>query len=704
MSGITGLDDTIRIDSLDIQGSGGGPNTGILIDQITSTPPTLNIVYISNCNIHDFTNGIDIKENYVEIFNCDFSSNTHGVFIQYDSSGGGTDNQIISCNFNNNGDGIELISTTSSPYDNKIIDCVFDNNNNGVHLNDASTNTIDYCYFTGNDENGVLIEGSSLVNTIKKCNFENNDKRGISIGSDGNNNNDIYYSNFNENGEENAFDGSSNTWDDGVGRGNIWDDYEGIDTDWDGIGDDGAYVVGGANDQYPIAAYGRYIASLPDYSIDYWNPSGESIILTRVDLDPYEDKIVYLYYGGSNASTNGDPEDIAVETAGFKRYQGADGVFARGEYDHLDYKIPMPAAPGDPASGKVENKVAYVVEARLKIESEVSPNQVSMILLNQFGGLVPPVPHYDEAYLASIHTDSASNNKLYLHKTTAFSPPVPLTTDAVDLTKSLDNWLLLKSSVFITRRKDMASDLTTITSTDAVRINTSLHDFTTLAKFGSIAHGEVQINLIGDPHIEDGWVGIGCGLLVDDPPGQGLNIADGKITVDWIRIRKAPWEQPIVTLGPMESLNCFWHTGSSGTKHDYKEFGDPFFPGPVLRDYNQGGCFKIEESLDPGTYTVTITMGDIVDPCEKTTVTVASDDDEIVSLDFSGTEPMEFETRSATFDWSGGDDLQFRFGGYVDGGSGGDIQVIPGYGVSEAGKVNAITLARGRKGVRISYE
>ena len=360
----------VKIDSFNIQGPGMTTDTdGILVTEGDS-------VIINNCEIHVFGNGIHLKDGGVQITNCGdpvdgggMYSNTNGIFI--DSCSGNT---ISNSYFHHNTDGIKLGGSSSST-SNNVEYCAFNDNDNGVHLIGAETNTILECNFEENIESGVLIELSSNSNYIQKCMFEDNDY-GISIDENSSSNN-IYYNHFSFN-SQNANDEGSNTWDDGEGRGNCWDDYLGLDTDYNGIGDDPPFygIPGGGNqDNFPIAASGRYAESIRPYSIEYWNPSGESVILVSMDLNPKQNKIIHLYYGsdrnvdsivkaeGKSKSYGG----IAVEPIAFRDYDiyqsgGCEytGIFEEGDY-HLVYQIPALDPPEIVEDAHTKNEIMYVI-------------------------------------------------------------------------------------------------------------------------------------------------------------------------------------------------------------------------------------------------------------------------------------------------------------------------------------------------------
>ena len=662
----------IEIDSFELQGPNGAD--GILVTEGDS-------VVISNCEIYGFSNGIHINDNGVKITNCyNLHSNTNGIFID-----GNDNNQITNCKFYNNNDGIELAGSTV-PENNIIKDCIFEDNDNGVHLDGADTNTIMRCKLEGNAIAGVLIDGDSGSNTIKKCMIKYSGC-GVSIKA-GSTSNNIYHNHFTVN-TQNAKDYGSNNWDDGLGRGNCWDDYTGLDTDYDGIGDNGEggsdpYDVppaGGSVDHSPIASSGRYIESLRSYSVEYWNPYGESIILVSMDLKPKQNKIIYLYYGSDDPGSFIETGPGAIADA-FVKY-GEDSTREKGE-SYAIYSIPKLDAPSAVEDSHTKNEVMYVVESRLKIDSAKEKNQANMILLSQNSP-----SNYQETYLVSIHTNSMDpqnpDNDLYIHKRNESGVKKKL--GPVSLPKSMDNWLLLKSYVYISKNCYKANGDETYMN--LVNISSFVYDYTTYTNLGSISYQEVKVDGSGNPYLK-GWVGIGCGLLGNPA------IISGKIFVDWIRVRRAPLTPPIVSIGAMESRNCKWIT-SSGEGTDRDE-GTPFKPGPVLRDYNCGSSLGIEE-LPSGTYILTVSSGDFAEPRDEMTVLIEPDyttnpPTGLASIILPATEAGEFETRSTKFEWPGGA-LELGFIGC--GCTGGAGQSMPG------GIVNAITIARGQNGVKLTY-
>jgi len=661
----------VEIDSFDIQGPSFAQGNGILITEGES-------VIINNCKIHSFFNGIHIKNNGIRVTNCkNIYSNTNGILIN-----GFDDNQIYNCKFYNNKDGIEVLKYgTEIPNNNIIKECNFeDNDNNGIHLDGADLNEIEYCTFEGNEICGILINGLSLNNEIKKCMIIDNGC-GISIKMNSKFNS-IYHNHFEIN-SENANDENpshANYWDDTIDRGNYWDDYFGLDTDYNGIGDDP--YLNGVKDNFPISAAGRYIESLLPFSVDYWNPSGESIILVKMDLKPKQSKIIYLYYGFENMLSLGNTGlgTIAVEPLAFKKYTEDNGIFYKNDYEML-YQIPTLESPKQIEGEWTKNEIMYVVESCFRIE-DLSENQANIILLSQ--DQVPPLD-YMESYIISINTSYTKeeipkpDNDLYFQKN-----PSQKLLDSSSLPKSMYNWLLLKSFIYISKNYFNENPV------NFVNISTFIYDYNTYTTLGSSSIYELDTT----GAYLDGYVGIGCGLLGD--------ISSGKIIVDWTRIRKEPLSQPIVKIGSMESRNSKWIT-CYREGEDIMINGDvitPFKPGPLLRDYNCGSIFGIE-NLPRGTYTITVTSGSFKETRDQMTVFIDPDyltdpPTSIATIFFPATsKEREFETRSTTFDWQGGF-LKIGFSG-CNCDTSSPVE-NPGGGI-----VNAITIARGQKGIRLGY-
>ncbi|MCX6663440.1 MAG: right-handed parallel beta-helix repeat-containing protein [Euryarchaeota archaeon] len=143
---------------------------------------------------------------------------------------------------------------------------------NGIYLDGASYNTIYGNLIENNNYHGIRLEYTSH-NIIMNNRIVNNRGFGILLAESGDNlligntvkqsfndglslgdncvNNTIFHNNFIDN-QENAYDETGNTWDNGS-SGNYWSDYNGSDNDGDGIGDSPYQIPGNiSQDMYPL--------------------------------------------------------------------------------------------------------------------------------------------------------------------------------------------------------------------------------------------------------------------------------------------------------------------------------------------------------------------------------------------------------------------------------------------------------------------
>ena len=151
------------------------------------------------------------------------TNNYYGIKMERSSNITITENNITS-----NEDGIRLLYSSNSSITNNA---VANNENRGIELYYASNNSIHGNNITSNEVHNIRLRWSS--------------------------DNAIYHNNFTGNTEQVQSENSTNTWDDGAGKGNYWSDYEERypnATEIDGSGVWGTpYIIDENNqDNYPL--------------------------------------------------------------------------------------------------------------------------------------------------------------------------------------------------------------------------------------------------------------------------------------------------------------------------------------------------------------------------------------------------------------------------------------------------------------------
>jgi len=150
---------------------------------------------------------------------------------------------VTNCTITNNivskgENGIYIVGSSKNTISENTIE---DNDANGISLLMSTNNEIYNNVIQNNDNNGIYLSLSSSFNEIYQNTIRNNNRYGQYLVSSSNN--VIHHNDFVDNKEGNAKDISTNTWDDGNGRGNRWSDYTGLDDGsggriaGDGVGD-----------------------------------------------------------------------------------------------------------------------------------------------------------------------------------------------------------------------------------------------------------------------------------------------------------------------------------------------------------------------------------------------------------------------------------------------------------------------------------
>jgi parallel beta-helix repeat protein len=203
--------------------------TGFMIQHSGSSDPGIHLA--SHYNI--------IQDNVV-------TGNFYGMKL-FPSTGNEITCNIIS---NNSGDGLWLSHSHENTIENNSIT---GNANDGISANLSSlSNHIEYNYIAENKGRGIELSETSFGSKIKMNNITKNT---IGFETTGGSDNNLFHLNNLIKNVQNAKDNSANRYDDN-GMGNYWDDYTGVDDDGDGIGDT-PYVVPGEGenqDDYPFMA------------------------------------------------------------------------------------------------------------------------------------------------------------------------------------------------------------------------------------------------------------------------------------------------------------------------------------------------------------------------------------------------------------------------------------------------------------------
>ncbi len=299
-----------------------------------------DLVNISEFSIRNSGNnwqdaGIDLISSNNTISGNIISINNWGIWL-YNSS-----NNIITDNTISNN---SLIGVSLFGYDegNVIVDnTIINNSYAGIKLENMSNyNIIEHNYIGYNGVNsgwrgGILIFtgcGAQYNNTICCNTLESNRKYGIYCMAGSPRNNSIYHNNF-INNTQNAYDESSNIWDDDYpSGGNYFDDYSGVDIyhgvnqdilGSDGIGDIPYNISGGSNqDNYPFIkqnGWEQLINHPPNQPVLNYPPN-ESInielnpILNITVIDPDGDLMNVSFLCNLDWNYTGDSYSIGSES------------------------------------------------------------------------------------------------------------------------------------------------------------------------------------------------------------------------------------------------------------------------------------------------------------------------------------------------------------------------------------------------------
>jgi parallel beta-helix repeat protein len=733
----------VFIESLTIENG----NTGVYISDKSGPFSSPDPIDITNCIIRDNSqDGVYAGNSNVNIKNCYIHSNTGaGIHLKDD------DNTILNSAIKNNDIGIYLQDSKN----NNILNCFIEGNNKGIYLTSSRSNLIENCVLKENIDSGIKLQSSGLPfqpnriinctivgtgssgvsrgiylvssnrNIITNCNISKNNFEAVNITSSGHNtitkcvihdnndysvyiesgsNNEIYHNKFMNNHNTlhaDAFDaGNNNKWDNGyLSGGNLWDKYYdasqgAFDYKWgerensgtqpyygsDGIADD-PYKIDGPQDSYDYYPFCRRPLDIK-YYIDHWNPDGESVIFLNMDLPSRSSKYIYMYYGSKEPAVIRSMEDVTVFFDNFDAIDSSvwaassdiylsEGILnlpSSGKNISSIYEIiPKINPPSRIDNQKTVSNSMYIVEAKMNISSNAK-GELAVMCTSSPSARPPP------GFFISVDNENNFFNISNFHIT---GPGVYEGHDCNTTIPQLDDWIRLRTYIYQSHENYTAQGATFESKT--AHVKGIIYDNNSYANKGSVSH----LDGMYKSHTDTFWQG---DYFVLD---EGIKIGSGAglVQVDWIRVMNAPVLPPTVTIGAMESARYGWDAEVDAGNYIPPPgvFDNPFIPGPLLRDYNSGSesaTFVITD-LPEGEYTVTLAMGRADSECTATTVTFNNN---LGFLILPATDNGSFVTRSKTINWGGGS-LEIQFSAKTN----------------EQWTINAMTIEKGRRGVKVDY-
>ncbi|MCD6237522.1 MAG: DUF2341 domain-containing protein [Thermoplasmata archaeon] len=495
--------------------------------------------------------------------------------------------------------------------------------------------------------------------------------------------------------------------------------------------------------------------------IEKWNPNGTSTVWFMIDnISKNETKYFYLYYGNRHPVVNWNflylpdnksklynnypndnflfyddfnyPDKIALSHV-WTLHQTTNIEAVDGEYATLGYNDTIitkgryvfpPGPPREvPSKGNITSNVTqYVIDVKVNISDndatnsktadlDILPVTTTSLDLDRSSGIHTNIYYpFCLPLVKSSNTPNASSiwrvMKIYGRK--GSNERWQIKTDCLGTSIggcAGDRWSIIHVTIYRMYVYDWTNtSKVRYEEYNATSFAINSMDNATSQLFNSVSGGAAFNGTIGIPIYtvtgdiggyewesagvnDNSHVGVGCGMLYDmnesafPQPSQNQ-----RVYVDWIDIRKEAMPGPIAIVDGRESINYGWSDATDIDAVNTIQLYDS-----LLVDFNNATStnnFTIT-NLSAGTYSITITMGDY--NCSHTTrvnVSVNGSSPYTVIPDLT-TNAGEFETRWFTVTLQKKGNISLIFDNDGDG---------------NGWVVNAITIEKGIKGVRVEVE